>query len=337
MTSRLTPVLEQPAPLYSRFSVFLTLPHVIFSVALVVLSVLIAVTVRKESSRQLEADHLAQRCAFVYLAPSNHTNIRNLGSSIQSLNRLFKLDFKYKIIIIHETIPPLVQGRLQAVSEAPLLFREFSLQRPNSELVLLNKTTVAYKPGEGKKQSIQLSGRFWAYTALLNDPAKAPIFVDIDYVIRLDQDWAFNAPIKQDFVREFVLSGAQYGHLENTHQDCSQNASNSLRQLATSYIELNGIFPRSRDLWSSIVESSEKSCLPHFENHLELINLRFFRSHSGVQDWIRVLDANGGIFTSGWGDHVLRFVTVALFAVPEKVTKFDVKLVPYTRIQGSRK
>lgn len=309
----------------------MTIPHVIFLLALIVLSLLVVVTVRKESSRQLRADRLAQRCAFVYLAPSNYTNIRNLGSSIQSLNRFFKFDFKYKIIIVHETIPPLLQGRLQAVSEAPLIFRQYALHSPNSDSLPLNKTSAARAQSEAKKKSLQHSVRFWTHTALLNDPTKAPFFVDIDYIVRLDQDWAFTAPIAQDFVKNFVLSGGQYGYFRNA-QDCSKNSSISLRQLAMSYIELNGIFPRSGDLWSTIAESPEESCLPYFDNHIELINLRFFRSHSGIQDWVRVIDANGGIFTSDWGDHVLRYITVALYAAREKVMKYDLKSVPYSKI-----
>lgn len=295
------------------------------------------VAVRKESSRQLRADRLAQRCAFVYLAPSNYTNIRNLGSSIQSLNRFFKIDFKYKIIIIHEAIPPLLQGRLQAVSEAPLVFRQLTLQTSNRNSTPLNKTVTVRSQAEAKRQSVQHSVRFWAYTALLNDVARVPFFVDIDYVIRLDQDWAFTAPITQDFVKSFVLSGAQYGYLQDVREDCSKNASISLRHLATSYIELNGIFPRSRDLWAAIAENPKQICLPYFDNHLEVINLRFFRSHSGVQDWVRVVDANGGIFTSGWNDPMLRYITVALYAASEKIIKYDLKSVPYKKIQGTRK
>lgn len=335
MTLQSTPPVESSSSPPSRLSVFVTIPHLIFLVALIVLSVLVVVTVRKESSRQLRADRLAQRCAFVYLAPSNYTNIRNLGSSIQSLNRFFKFDFKYKIIIVHETIPPLLQGRLQAISEAPLIFRQLILQLPNRNSTPLNKTVTVRTQAEARRQSLQHSVRFWAYTALLNDPTKAPFFVDIDYVIRLDQDWTFTAPITQDFVKSFVLSGAQYGYLQDARQDCSKNTSISLRQLATSYIELNGIFPRSRDLWSVIADNPKKTCLLYFNNHLELINLRFFRSHSGVQDWVRVVDANGGIFTLGWDDPMLRYITVALYAASEKIMKYDVKSIPYRKIQGT--
>lgn len=311
----------------------MTFPHLIFFISAAILGVFIVITIRKESYRQLKADKLALRCAFVYLVPSCLINIRNLGSSIQSINRFLAFDFKYKIIIIHEDMPPLSQGRLQAVSEAPLHFRQVVLRPTKTYSNPSNSTDKVQNLLKTQRLAAQHVARFWVHSALLNEP-KASVFADIDYVVRLDQNWAFTAPISRDFVQDFVLSGAQYGHFQQIGRDCSQDKNMSLRRLATSYIELNGISPKGGDLWRSI-GNPKPACLPFFNTQLELINLRFFRSHSGVQDWIRVLDANGGIYSKAWGDNILRYITVALFAASDKVVKYDTDLASYKRISVS--
>lgn len=323
---------------HSRTKIFLTAPHALFLFTLIVLTVCIIVTVRAETSRQLKSDRLAQRCAFVYLAPANVTNIGNLAASLKSLNSQGKFDFKYKIIIVHENIPPVTQGRLQAVSEAPLQFRHFTL-RPRIDITHTDKTRSNNAVGcddtkRSKKLFCEHSARFWFYTAVTNDPIKLSPLKDIDYVVRLDSNWELKDKVKRDFFNDFVLSGAQYGYYQQIGQDCTPNATTSLKHLATSYVELNGITPRSVNLWTKIAHTPASLCLPYFHPRLEVLNLRFFRSHSGIQDWIRVVDTNGGIYSEGWKDHVLRFITVSLYAAPEKIVRYDTKIIPFQSIKS---
>lgn len=306
---------------------FYTIPHALFLVSLIALTVYIAATMRVETSRRQKAHRLTQRCAFVYLAPANYTHIHNLGSSLQSLNRYVRFDTKYKILILHDHIPPVVQGRLQAVSEAPLHFRYVSIQSPMNQTDLLANLTRA----EARKVTYKNFFRFWFFTAMLNDQGKSPFVSDFDYIVRLDHNWAFVAPVKTDFLQDFVQSGAQYGYQKVT-KECAVNSTTTLRELVTSYVDMNGITPRSASLWSAIVESPHVQCMPKFETHFEAINLRFFRSHSGIQHWLRAVEANGGIYTNGWRDDVLRYVTIALYAVREKVVQYPADVIPYQKL-----
>lgn len=307
-----------------RMEIFWTLPHLVTLVSFLVLVGYVSASVQIENSRQMRAESLAQRCAFVYLVSSNKSDIDHLGYSIQSLNKYSAPGMAYKIVVVHEGIPPVVQGRVQSLSEAPIEFRDFSLDGPPTLNLSNEISTFSKRTPWGYQKMI----RFWFYSAILADPSKAAPLSDLDYIVRLDSDTAFTHRMGRDFFNDFVLSGAQYGY-QRIAQDCSKNYTTGLRELAESFIEVNGITPRSKNLWYTLSSTRHKKCVAKFENHFELINLRFFRSHAGIQDWIRVVDANGGIFRHRWGNAALRFITVALYAAPEKVVRYEEKEVSY--------
>lgn len=312
-------------PFCERIKIVATVPHLVSLVSLIILITYVSIAVRVENARQLRSEDLARRCAFVYLATSNHTDIDNLGFSLQSLNKYFKSDMKYNIVIVHEDIPPIVRGRLQSLSEVPIQFREFQLEGP-STLNLSNEVPTFTKRSTWGYQNMI---RFWFYSAMLAEASESAPFTDLDYVVRLDSDSAFTGEISRDFIKDFIFSGAQYGYHQRIGKDCGENITYGLKELAKSYVELNGISPRSSRLWVSLINSTSGHCLPKFENHFEIINMRFFRSHAGIQDWIKVVDTNGGIFRHRWGDAVLRFITVALYAAPEKLIRYKQEAIPY--------
>lgn len=307
-----------------RLQIIATLPHLVALVALILLIGYAAAGIRAEDARQLKTEDLEKRFAFVYLVTPNVTEIKSLGLSLQSLGKYFKSKLNYQIVIVHEDIPPLVQGRLQSLSEAPLRFREFRLDGPREFNLSKDNTDSANRTEWGHRNAV----RFWFHTAVLAIATKSGILADLDYIARLDSESVFTANIGRDIIREFVLSGAQYGY-QSIGKDCGENRTYRLQELAESYVELNGISPRSMNLWASFIRTKSGICLPKFENHFEMINMRFFRSHSGIQDWIRVVDANGGIYRHGWEDATLRYITVALYAAPEKLVRYGVDLIPY--------
>lgn len=313
----------------SRSSIVFTIPHLIALVSLLILGAYVVITIRSETARQQSSDDFARRCAFVYLVASNKTNVDNLGFSLQSLNKYVRVETNYRIMIVHEDIPPVVQGRLQSLSEASLHFHEFNLKGPSD---FNNSGTLPIHNGEDARKKSQDMIRFWFYSAMLPEPSKAGLFAEIDYIVRLDSDYAFTGQISTDFLKDFARSGMQYGY-RRIGEECNWNKTYSLRHLAESYVELNGISPRSEDLWNSLVTTKRGECLPKFENYFEVINLRFFKSHSGIQDWIKVVDTNGGIYRDGWDDSVLRFVTVALYAAPEKLVAYETSTIPYSNSQ----
>ncbi|PXF40823.1 hypothetical protein BWQ96_09481 [Gracilariopsis chorda] len=308
-SSEETSISFSPSTWRERVSLCYTLPHLAALLSLLTLSIVVVHRLRVEAYRHKEAALLAERCGFTYLVSVNHTSLSDLGHSLKSFNSHF-VPLPYKILILHDGLPPVDQGKLQSLSEAPLQFR--FLQH------IVNRT----------KHNISLQGPenmiyFWSYLALRQND----YLEDIDFLIRLEPSAVFTRRIRSDFVLSFVAHGLQYAY-PSLHRDCSPNVTQSLKELAVSYVGLNGIQPRNVPLWNTILTSHAKSCIPYFNNHFEIINLRFFRTHSGIQDWIRAIETHGGIFHNGWHDGLLRYVTVALYAAPSKTAKYGTDRVP---------
>lgn len=297
-----------------RATLCYTFPHLIAFISVLAVFVFVVHRVRFEDSHEKEAAHLAQRCAFAYLVSVNATNLHNLGISIKSLNRYFK-PLPYKLIVLHDGLAPVEQGKLQSLSEAQIIFRSVSDNLDDN----VNRTQT--------NSSLRISqnrARFWNYLAL----RPVAYLSDVDYLIRLEDSGVFTKPVTSDFVKLFVSSSSQYAYTSLTN-DCSYNATNTLKALASSYVELNGFRARNTPLWNSIQNTRNSTCMPVFATHFEIMNLKFFRSHSGLQDWIRVIEAHGGIFHSGWNDGLLRYIAVALYAAAEKTVKYGTLLVPF--------
>lgn len=313
----------------SRLRLCLTVPHGVAVACLFTLCALTVFVFHRENGQQLKPEDIIRRSAFVYLVGpgSNKTHINDLGYSLKKLNQFFNSRRRYRIIVAHDDIAPVVQGRLQAVSVTPVEFRKLELPGSPSlnmtlQEVVSQRETIRKRDPLGHQKLI----RFWAYTAALADTTKTSVFADVDYIVRLDTDSAFMAPVTRDFVYDFVKSKAQYAY-KSTGQDCCGNRTATLKKLARSYVKMNGIRPRSIDHWARVIHPRSNDCLPMFESDLEVLNLRFFRSHSGIQSWIHSVDANGGIFNHLWTDSTLRYLTVALYAAPEKIVKLDA--IPY--------
>lgn len=306
-----------PSTWRERASLCYTLPHLAALVSLLTLSVVVAHRLRLEAHRHKEASLFAERCAFTYLVSVNQTNLSDLGHSLKSFNRHF-VPLPYRILVLHDGLPPVAQGKLQALSEAPLLFRylQYTVNRTRHQVGI---------------QGPQNRTHFWSYLALRQNDYLA----DIDFLIRLEPNTMFTRKISSDFVLSFVAHGMQYAYPSH-HQDCKPNVTQSLKELAVSYVDLNGIQPRNVPFWNTILRPSSNSCMPYFNNHFELINLRFFRTHSGVQDWIRAIETHGGVFHNGWHDGLLRYVTVALYAAPSKTVKYGTDLVPVSPIKREK-
>lgn len=291
----------------SRLQIIYTLPHLIALISLSLLALFIALSLYTESD---ETFSTPSRIAFLYLAHTQ-TSIQNLAHSLQTLNQ-HAARMQYPIFILHTNLTPVSKGKLQSLSEAQLTFRHFHIiqhEKSNATLTL-------------NQLSMRAISRFWFQAILL----KTSIFSHFDYIIRLDPHAAFVADIRTDFMQTFIAKGLQYAYATKTHT-CNGNAT-SVRALATSYVELNGISPRAAQLWSAMIRGV---CVPAFGGAFEIMNLRFFRSHSGIRDWIGLVDTNGGIWREGWTDDVLRYVTVALYAAPDKVVRYDLDVVPYRR------
>lgn len=257
--------------------------------------------------------------AFVYLASSEPKDLRNLAFSLRSLDENYNSNAGHRVIIAHESISLAAQNELQNNSTSHLEFREVSIKLPEVLYDHYNLSSIDPPFSKREKWSYQNMCRFW-FTGIMDDTKKSP-FVDIDILIRLDTDSAFSmGELDRNFVADFIGGRRRYGYLR-VEKECDtdgKDLARSLRQMATTYVDLNSIHPKSLDLWSQVLRQ-KGSCIPSFASHFEIIDLRFWRTHQGLLDWRDVVEKNGGIYTHGWGDGQLRFMAAAMHLGPSEL------------------
>jgi mannosyltransferase len=163
--------------------------------------------------------------------------------------------------------------------------------------------------------------RFWFKAILLQTSPVAKY----DFIVRFDTDSVLTEPVPSDFIAEFIDGGFYYGFYQ-VLQDCPPY-SDGLGGLAQSFAAKLSNAPVNALLWASV--KAHTHCVPIFLNNFELLNVRFFRGNDEVRQWLDVVDQNGGIYRSRWGDAPLRYITAALFVPLEKLKEFNHSKVPY--------
>lgn len=257
--------------------------------------------------------------AFVYLASSEPKDMRNLAYSLSNLDENYNSKAGHRVVVIHDSISLVTQNKLQNNSTSHLEFRKVSLELPEDLYNQYNLSSINPPFSKRGKWSYQNMCRFW-FAGITDDSKKSP-FIDIDILIRLDTDSAFSlGELDRDFVADFIGGRRRYGYLR-IEKECDKDENDlarSLKQMVTSYVDLNGIRPKSLDLWSQVLRQ-KGNCVPSFASHFEIMDLRFWRTHQGIRDWRDVVEKNGGIFTHGWGDGQLRLMAVAMHMGPAEL------------------
>lgn len=322
----------------NRLKICLTLPHGAALLSLIFLFCHVVWIIRLDTITQAESEAFARRCAFVYNAPNNQVNFSRFRKSLTSLNTHFNYHLPYHVIILHHSIPPVTRGHLQASSERLVSFRHLKQQQRQpqfytigntSTLVVTDRLSRKLKKNEMSpvKSKSNIGINNWSLTQFIQ-LCKGRILSDIDYIVQLKTDGIFKSQVKKDFIQTFARDQFQYAY-QTTSNECSANKVNNISQLTHSYVELNGIIPRNSHLWLQFSKAAHHNCIPKFTGHFQVINLRFLRSHTGIQDWIRVVEKNHLLFPSPDDLGILHFITMALYSVTDKVAKYDFNVVPF--------
>ena len=323
-----------------RLQICLTLPHGAALLSLIFLFCHVVWIIRLDTITQAESEAFARRCAFVYNAPNNHVNFSRFRKSLTSLNTHFKYNLPYHVIIIHHSIPPVTRGHLQAASEKLISFRHLKQQQRQQQFYTVGITNTSafvitdHLSRKLEKNSISLvksnpdTGiNNWSLIQFIQ-LCRGHILSDIDYIVQLKTDGIFKSQVKKDFIQTFAQDQYQYAY-QTISNECTANKVSNISKLTQSYVELNGIIPRNTHLWLQFSKATNRDCIPKFTGHFQVLNLRFIRSHTGIQDWIRLVEKNHVLFSSPADVGILHFITMALYSVTDKVAKYDSNVVPF--------
>jgi hypothetical protein len=152
--------------------------------------------------------------------------------------------------------------------------------------------------------------RFWFYDIFL-------ILNKYSYIMRLDDDSQLLKPCKKVWK---YLETNKIVYLGNTIQDDDMVV--NLTTTAHAYVDTYKIIPSSLIMWTQSFQKPGR--IRQYYNNFEITHVPFFLSKS-VMHWNKAIMTSEGIHRYRWGDHVLRYLTLALFAKESQIrTRKDV-------------
>lgn len=293
-----------------------------------------AVYVSKWDDVRVSESKSSLSTAFVYLAASGDKDISNLRFSLEHLDKAYNSNAGHRVVILHDSLNSSVQNLVQNDFPTHLEFREVNLELPKELREKYNLSALTPAFSKRGKWNYQNMCRFW-FSVITG---KQSPLSDVDVMVRLDTDSAFSQGlIERDFVADFIGGSRRYGYTK-MEKECDvddKGSAQTLKAMLLQYVKINAIVPKSVDLWNKVLQQEKTKCLSKFENSFEILDLKFWRSHPGVQDWRAVVEKNGGIYRNGWGDGQLRYATVAMHVRQEELVQISKRRLMYRHPHNS--
>ena len=160
------------------------------------------------------------------------------------------------------------------------------------------------------KWNYQQMIRFW-FKILF----EMPQFYRYEYIMRLDDDSRVLSPWINVFEEMRARKAVYFANQIDVDEEKQLSGTMKLKYLTLRYINETNIAVKQPAL---LREGLGQDSLRTYFNNFEVMKLEFFRRES-VREWIETVDRTHGIFLYRWGDAILRYITMALFAEPNEV------------------
>lgn len=160
------------------------------------------------------------------------------------------------------------------------------------------------------KWNYHLMIRFW-FKILF----ELPQLEGYEYIMRLDDD----SEVLGDWLNVFDemrrKRAVYFANNKDADVEKTLPGLMKLQHLALKYIFFNNITVKQPEM---IREGFGDDSILNYFNNFEVTKTEFFRRQQ-VRHWIAEVDRTNGIFKYRWGDSVLRYITLAMFAESSEV------------------
>ena len=161
------------------------------------------------------------------------------------------------------------------------------------------------------KWNYQQMCRFWFKLVL-----DIPLVHEYEYFMRLDDDSRIRGVWFDIFEFMKMKNATYFANIEEADSERGLPGLMELRTLTMNFTEKYRVVPK--DPGRLVRAFDIPGHIRLYNTNFDLIKVDFFRRPE-VRQWNDVVDESFGIFKYRWGDHVLRYLTTALFARSDEV------------------
>ncbi|CAF3393477.1 unnamed protein product [Rotaria socialis] len=180
------------------------------------------------------------------------------------------------------------------------------------------KTKTSYRV-RGKWNYL-LMIRFWFKTLF-----ELPQLQQYDYIMRLDDDSKLLGRWFNVFDEMRRKNAVYFANDIDVDLETQLPGTMNMKQVTSDYIKKNNIHPKQMNMLN---QAFNNNTVWNYFNNFEVSKVEFFRRRE-VRHWVDTIDSTHGIFKYRWGDAVLRYLTMALFAESHEVLHRPAYNLPY--------
>ena len=266
--------------------------------------------------------------AIVSLVASRPSDIHNVALMASSLRHLQDASHPAPLLIFHEAdFPEDAKSKIQQAAQVA-----GGSLRP-VEFHLLDFTSPAAFPAGFSEAGIKPSGSKrspWGYHQMMRfwmtKVWEHPAIQRFSSVMRMDSDSCLTAPSQAPIPslcprycgKDSVPGDAAPCDIVYNAHSVHDGKAPKLQKTILAYVRKHRIEPANADMWAVAKKPTKR--LPNFDDNWEITSVPFM-VRPDVRAFNRALseEAPLGIFRFHWGDNVVRYYVMALFAKPEQV------------------
>jgi hypothetical protein len=245
--------------------------------------------------------------AIAFLIGDNYTQ---LASRLSSIDKHLRDNNENDIIILHTGYPHSSDISLVLRStKRQVLFRNVDHEFASFPSGF-NPYSIEPTWSKRGKWNYQHMIRFWFKLVF-----ELPEVQQYDYIMRLDDDSQLLGTWFNVFGMMRRKNVVYFANEQLIDDEDRLPGTMKLKEVCFAYIKIANISPEDpRRLENAFVVNGIRT----YYNNFEVMKIHFFRQ-TRVRKWIQMIDGSHGIYKYRWGDAILRYLTLALFARSEQI------------------
>jgi len=138
-----------------------------------------------------------------------------------------------------------------------------------------------------------------------------------EYIMRLDDDSKLLGTWMNVFRIMRERNAVYFANSKSSDSENGLPGTMKLKDICLNYlktIKMN----TSSNIETKLEGAFSQNSVTTYYNNFEIVNIQFFRQ-PGVRHWIEMIDETHGIYKYRWGDAILRYILLIIFAEPNQI------------------